>query len=325
MNKKDIHEYDVVVIGGGISGCEASYISAVNGARTLLISINTDSIGYMAFENIISNEKGIDAAGKSVWNELALNTAAKNNSIEINNIKTVKIDNTKDMIIIDRKRQMMALKGIIESQENIAVRQGLVTELVLKGNIYHTLTNDGTSYRSKVIIMAPGTFLDSNIFWGSYSIAAGRPGEIASRRLLRNLIKKGFKFKDAKLYCGPKIDGRTVDIKKYIRYQEEQKLNIVPEGKETNEMYVDGLNSAGSEKVQLKALREIRGLENAVMTRPGYGIKHNALSPLQIDKNLESIIFPGLFFCGRVNGILEYESTAAQGYIAGLNAIKKIK
>ena len=116
-----------------------------------------------------------------------------------------------------------------------------------------------------------------------------------------------------------------MNIKKYIRYQEEQKLNIVPEGKETNEMYVDGLNSAGSEKVQLKALREISGLENAVMTRPGYGIKHNALPPLQIDKNLESIIFPGLFFCGRVNGILEYESAAAQGYIAGLNAIKKIK
>jgi len=64
MKKKDIKEYDVVVIGGGISGCEASYISAVNGARTLLISINTDTIGYMAFENYISNGKGITVQEK---------------------------------------------------------------------------------------------------------------------------------------------------------------------------------------------------------------------------------------------------------------------
>ena len=62
MNKKDIYEYDAVIIGGGISGCEASYTSALSGARTLLISINTDSIGYMAFDNYISNEKGLSAA-----------------------------------------------------------------------------------------------------------------------------------------------------------------------------------------------------------------------------------------------------------------------
>ena len=325
MNKKDIYEYDAVIIGGGISGCEASYTSALSGARTLLISINTDSIGYMAFDNYISNEKGISAAGINTWNDLALNKAARINRIDINSNKNTKKDNIGDRMIIDRKRQMMALKSIIENHKNIDTRQGLAVDIGLKKNIYNILTNDGNSYKSKVIILAPGTFLDSNIFWGYYNIKAGRPGEISSKRLLRNLIKKGFKFKEAKLYCGPKIDGRTLELKKYIRNKDKHKISIVPEGKETNEMYVDGLKMAGSEKEQLEELKKIKGMENVIITRPGYGIKHNILSPIQINKNLESKNFPGLFFCGRINGISGYEHTAAQGYIAGLNAAKKIK
>ncbi len=98
----------------------------------------------------------------------------------------------------------------------------------------------------------------------------------------------------------------------------------IPEGKETNEFYVDGFKTANSEEQQLKTLRGIKGMENIIMTRPGYGIKYNILSPFQINKNLESKKFPGLFFCGRVNGLSEYESNAAQGYIAGVNALKKI-
>ena len=324
MKKKDIKEYDVVVIGGGISGCEASYISAVNGARTLLISINTDTIGYMAFENYISNRKGIAAAGKNVWNDLVIKNAARKNKPAFNNAKSIKKDNSSDMVIIDRKRQMIKIKEIIENHENIETRQGLVIELIFDDSIYHTVTNDGTTYKSKAIILAPGTFFDSIIFWGSYYIAAGRPGEIASKRLLRNLIKTGFEFVEAKVYSGPRIDGRTLDLNTYIRNKESHKLNIIPEGKETSELYVAGVMTANSEEEQLKTLREIKGLENVIITRPGYGIKYNVLSPLQINKNLESKIFPGLFFCGRINGLSEYESTAAQGYLAGVNAFNKI-
>ena len=325
MKKKDIQEYDIVVIGGGISGCEASYISAANGARTLLISINTDSIGYMAFENYISDVKGIAAAGKTLWDDLILKCAAKKNRIDFNNASSIKKDSTEDMIIIDRKRQMIKLKEIIENHENIETRQSLVIDLIFKDSIYHTVTNDGTIYKSKVIILAPGTFLDSIIFWGSYNIAAGRPGEIASKSLLRNLIKIGFKFKETKVYCGPRIDGRTLDLNKYIGNRESHKLNVIPEGKETNEFYVNGFKAANSEEEQLKTLRGIKGLENVIITRPGYGIKYNYLFPLQINKNLESKKFPGLFFCGRINGLSNYESNAAQGYLAGLNAAKKIK
>ncbi|MFC2145188.1 FAD-dependent oxidoreductase [Actinomycetota bacterium] len=325
MNKKDIYEYDIVIIGGGISGCEASYISATKGAKVLMLSINTDGIGSMAFGNYISIEKGIAALGKDIWKRLVLNASARKTRIGINCIKNINKESTSDILVVNRKRFRMTLKEIIESHKNIKIRQGLVVDIDLKSNNYHTMTSDDTSYKSKAIILAPGTFLDSSIFWGSYNIEAGRPGEITSKRLLKNLIKKGFKFKETKLYSGAKIDGRSLELEKYINNSEKQKLNIMPEGVETNEMYVDGLNDAKSEEVQLKVLRKINGMKNIVMTRPGYGIKYNILSPLQINKDLESIKFPGLFFCGRINGISEYESTAAQGYSAGLNAFKKIK
>ena len=324
MKKKDIKEYDVVIIGGGISGCEASYISATKGARTLLISINTDSIGYMAFENYISNAKGLTAAGKNIWNGLTIKKAAQKSRIGFNNIMSIEKDNTSDTIIIDRKRQMIKVKEIIENHVNIETRQALVVDLILTGSIYNVVTNDGYTYKSKAIILAPGTFLDSIIFWGSYHIAAGRPGEITSKKLLKNLNKIGFKFKEAKVYSGPRIDRRTLDPNKYIKNKDSHELNIIPEGKETNEFYVDGFKTANSEEQQLKTLRGIKGMENIIMTRPGYGIKYNILSPFQINKNLESKKFPGLFFCGRVNGLSEYESNAAQGYIAGVNALKKI-
>ncbi len=68
---------------------------------------------------------------------------------------------------------------------------------------------------------------------------------------------------------------------------------------------------------------KIKGLENVIITRPGYGIRYNILSPFQIKKNLESKKFPGLFFCGRVNGVINYEDSAAQGYNAGMNAVKR--
>lgn len=324
MNKKDIKEYDVVVIGGGVSGCEASYISAVKGARTLLISISTDSIGYMAFENYISNTRGVAVAGENIWNGLIIKRAAQKSRVDFKSSMSIKKDNTGDTIIIDRKRQIIKIKEIIENHENIETMQALVIDLIPTGSIYHVVTNDGITYKSKVIILATGTFLDSIIFWGSYNIVAGRPGEIASKRLLKNLIKIGFKFKEAKVYSGPRIDGRTLDLNKYIKNKESNGLNIIPEGKETNEFYIDGFKTANSEEEQIKTLREVEGLENIIMTRPGYGIKHNVLSPLQINKNLESKKFPGLFFCGRVNSLSGYEDTAAQGYFAGVNAFKKI-
>ncbi|MCJ7665720.1 MAG: FAD-dependent oxidoreductase, partial [Actinobacteria bacterium] len=185
--KKDIYDYDIIVIGGGISGCEASFTSASNGARTLLISISMDNIGYMPISNIISNKKGISAVGKTIWNGLIFTRTAKNNMLNTDDPISGEKGKTVDNMIIDRKRQMMDIKKTVESQENISTRQGLVTEVGFKNNIYSIITSDDTTYKSRAVIISCGTFLDSYIFWGGYSYSAGRPGEITSKKLLLNL------------------------------------------------------------------------------------------------------------------------------------------
>ena len=375
MKQKDIYDYDIIVVGGGVSGCEASYTSASHGARTLLLSISMDSIGYMPFSNIISNEKGISAVGKTIWDGLIFTETAKNNLLDINEKICGERSKPARKMIIDRKRQMMDIKRTVEIQEDLLIRQGLVTDLEFKDNIYNITTSDGTSYKSRTVIIACGTFLDSYIFWGDHSFSAGRPGEITSKRLFINLMKSGIKFEKAVIYGGPKIDGRiqgmknTREIKKVyyavdmgessIKYmknsildkenskhreygnykkmnlpieeiisrfneKEEYKIYIVPEGKDTVEMYIDGFNTAEDEETQLSVLRKIEGLKNTIITRPGYGTSYNILSPLQINKSLESKNFPGLFFSGKINGAACSEDSAAQGYIAGLNAFRRI-
>lgn len=375
MKRKDIYEYDIIVIGGGISGCEASFTSAANGARTLLLSISMDSTGYMAFGNIISDKNGITSVGKKIWNSLVFTRAAKNNMIDNKDPICGVIENNGDKIIVDRKRHMMDIKRIIEYKEDLSTRQGLVTEVSFKNDIYTTITSDGISYKSKAVIIACGTYLDSYIFWGGHSFSAGRPGEITSKRLIINLKIMGFSFEPSTMYAGPKIDGRTLDLKnngtekiayypayleqscidyinstsvnkKYrhnLEYRDHRKSNqaveeiisgpdkkgkykvdIVAEGKDTREMYIDGFNTAMDEEIQSSALKLIEGLKNTIITRPGYGIRYNTLSPVQINKKFESKNFPGLYFCGKINGALKYEDSAVQGYIAGMNASRRI-
>lgn len=375
MKKKDIYEYDIVIVGGGVSGCEASFTSASYGVRTLLLSISMDSIGYMAFGNTVSDKNGTTAVGKKIWNSLMFARTAKDNMICNKDLIGTEIENNGDKIIVDRKRHMIDMKRTIENQENLSTRQGLVTEVSFGSNIYTTITSDGISYKSKAVILSCGTYLDSHIFWGGHSFSAGRPGEITSKRLNINLMKMGYRFETSMIYVGPKIDGRTLDLKnaateKIIYYpvylgkscidyinstsvnikysknlestdhgknnlpiekiisgpvkKRKYKVYIVTEGKDTSEMYIDGFNTAMDEEMQSSALKLIKGLKNIIITRPGYGIRYNILSPIQINKKLESKNFPGLYFCGKINGALKYEDSAAQGYIAGMNAAREI-
>ncbi|MBR5374644.1 MAG: tRNA uridine-5-carboxymethylaminomethyl(34) synthesis enzyme MnmG [Paludibacteraceae bacterium] len=116
-------------------------------------------------------------------------------------------------------------------------------------------------------------------------------------------------------YC-PSIETKIVTFADKTQHQ----LFLEPEGETTQEYYLNGFSSSLPIDIQLNALKTIRGLENAVVYRPGYAIEYDFFDPTQLHHNLESKVIKNLFFAGQVNGTTGYEEAAGQGIIAGINA-----
>ena len=107
--------------------------------------------------------------------------------------------------------------------------------------------------------------------------------------------------------------------------KEQHQLFLEPEGRTTNEYYLNGFSSSLPWDVQWRALHQIRGLENVHIYRPGYAIEYDYFPPTQLHHSLESALVSGLFLAGQVNGTTGYEEAAAQGLMAGINAHRKLK
>lgn len=120
-------------------------------------------------------------------------------------------------------------------------------------------------------------------------------------------------------YC-PSIESKIVRFANKERHQ----LFIEPEGRSTNEMYVQGMSSSLPAHIQLQFMQTIHGLEHCKMMRAGYAIDYDCLDPLQLRPSLEHKAISGLFSAGQSNGTSGYEEAAAQGLMAGINAMMKI-
>ena len=120
-------------------------------------------------------------------------------------------------------------------------------------------------------------------------------------------------------YC-PSIESKIVRFANKERHQ----LFIEPEGRSTNEMYVQGMSSSLPAHIQLQFMQTIPGLEHCKMMRAGYAIDYDCLDPLQLRPSLEHKAISGLFSAGQSNGPSGYEEAAAQGLMAGINAMMKI-
>ena len=121
-------------------------------------------------------------------------------------------------------------------------------------------------------------------------------------------------------YC-PSIEDKVVRFKDKDRHQ----VFVEPMGLNTMEMYLQGVSTSMPEDVQQEIIQSIPGLENAKVMRPAYAIEYDCINPTQLKLSLEFKEIDGLFSAGQINGSSVYEEAAAQGIMAGINAVRKIR
>lgn len=221
-------EFDIIVVGAGHAGCEASLAAARMGLNTLVCTINLDSIGMMPCNpNIGGTAKGhlvreIDALG----GEMGINI--DNTFIQSRMLNTSKGPAVHSLRAqADKLKYQNRMKRVLEKQENLNVKQVEVTKIIVEeGKVCGVVTKNGAIYKCKAIILATGTYLKGKIIIGEVSYSGGPNGLFPANDLSQSLLDLNVSLRRFKTGTPARINRRSVDFSKMIEQGGDE--NIVP-------------------------------------------------------------------------------------------------
>ncbi|EIT5417292.1 tRNA uridine-5-carboxymethylaminomethyl(34) synthesis enzyme MnmG [Campylobacter coli] len=385
--------FDVIVIGGGHAGVEASAAAARMGKKTLLLTTLIEQIGAASCNPAIGGlakghlVKELDAMGGlmgEITDEAGIQFRILNES------KGVAVRGSRAQIDMDKYR--IVARNKLLKLKNLEISQEQVCELIYEnGSVVGVKTNLQNTYEAKKVILTTGTFLNGLIHVGENKLTAGRVGELASVNLGQNLLSTSLKMGRLKTGTCPRVDAKSIDfdvleiqygdqnpkafsfrtknfnpiqLPCYIartntttheiiknnfyraplftgqiegvgpRYcpsiedkinrfsdKESHHLFIEPQTIDATEYYINGFSTSLPYEVQTQTLRSVKGFEEAKITRFGYAIEYDYIEPTELYHTLETKKIKNLYCAGQINGTTGYEEAAAQGFMAGVNAV----